>query len=607
MRGAFFLRKKMNLEKYVDAFCFSNVYISESSDVIFYLWQKEGSKQLYSLESNKSSLSEGTLILEHDFSVGSFYIDHYDQPRNFLYLILDISNKENFNLWKLDLTTKKLTQLTFFDYTAGTTFNKGNTLCWCFSKIKNADGTFHSEAYEIDLLSQKMTFLFSDRGLDYRVGWSQLVKIPGRDQFVFTVDYLSQRKKTNICRYTLTDATWENLLPLELEQSGNPSLVDEYPSTEGVLIESVHEGFQNIYFQSFDKKTPLKKMTDLHTKNEGISIVNQTIRSVVKLENQFTIMIDTPDGNSQKIKIPGAVMLYKTIKDFWGILSCPDSPNKIVKFGFDGQILKSIEMTSTPSSEFENTISSWVEYPSFDGKMIKSMLHLPKTELKAVCLMAFYGGEEWYSSQIQRYAEMGIAVLSPAVRGSWGWGREWEKMLEGDLGGDEILDVIWGGKYLEAKFGLPASKIGVFGGSHGGYATLRAITMPKNYKGLKDTYFPFGFAISSVGMADLVAFYNDSRIADWLVHLLGPFDKEFYLSRSPITFFDNLETPLLIINGKNDSRVPFSTMESFIMKLKESNKSYELLIHEGQGHGASNRSTRLLEYQTEFNFLKRFI
>lgn len=603
----------MNLEKYVDAFCFSRVYLSNDGEQLFYLWQKNDVKNLYTLSLNDSSrLLEGTLICEKDFSLGSFNIRHFDVKRKILYLILDDCNKENFNLWKLDLNTRDLVQLTHFQYASGVTFNEDNSLCWCFSKKKQGDGTFNSEAFQIDLTTLAITFLFSDVGQDYRIGWTVLAKVPESDQFVFTVDFLNQRKKTNICLYSIAEKKWNRLLPPELEELGNPSVCEENPGADGVLIESVHEGFQNIYFCAF-KDGKLKKITDLGQKNEGMSIVkkgqatDKSIRIVLKVDNKFFLKSYDLEGRQKSVELPAIVNLFDTQTEFHGILSGPDSTNKIVELSQEGKILKTIDLSSVPSTELENTKSSWVSYPSFDGKNIKAILHLPKTEVKAVAIMAFYGGNEWYSSQIQRYAEMGLAVLSPAVRGSWGWGREWEKMLEGDLGGNEILDVIWGAKFLEATLGLPPAKIGVFGGSHGGFATLRAITMPADYNSLKETYYPFGFAISEVGFADLMAFHQDSRIADWLVHLLGPVDEKKYAERSPLTFFDNLETPLLIINGKNDSRVPYSTMKKFIEKLKNSSKDYHLLIHETQGHGTSNRSTTLLEYQTEQKFLERFV
>jgi dipeptidyl aminopeptidase/acylaminoacyl peptidase len=602
---------EINLEKYVDAFCFSNTFVDQDGEKLFYLWQKDNAKKLYVLPlGQERDLKKGELLLDKDFSQGWFEIEDYDKNRNVLYLLLDESNKENFNLWKLNLTTKEFTQITYFNYMAGIVFAEDYSRCWCYDKIKLHDGTFRSDVYEINLSTFDRMFIFNDEGRDYRIGWTPMTKLKDEDAFVFTVDYLNQRKKTNLCKFDLKSRQWEKLLPENLEELGNPSLHEQYPSEDSILFESVHEGFQNVYSYSLMTKS-FKKLTDLKTKNEELNVFNRdegkNILVMMKEEDKFILKKYDSEGDCHTVVLRSPLYLFETKKDFWGIQTGSDQANKIVHLTEAGHEQFSLDLTSVNAELLEHTETNWVSYPSFDGKMVKALLHRPKGNIKAASIVAFYGGTESYSRKVQMYAEMGIATLSPAVRGSWGWGREWEKMLEGDLGGNEILDIIWGAKFLTNELKLPASKIGVHGGSHGGYATLRAITMPDNFKGNKETYFPFGFALSAVGFADLKAFYDDSRIADWLVHLLGPYNEELYKERSPLTFFDNLKTPVFIVNGLNDSRVPYSSIEKFIEKLKSSDKEYELLIHSEQGHGTSNRETALTELKAEYKFLKRFL
>lgn len=555
-------------------------------------------------------LTKGEKLLEKDFSQGWFEIEDYDKNRNELYLQLDEANKENFNLWKLNLATKELTQITYFNCTYGIVFAEDYSKVWCYDKIKLHDGTFRSDVYEINLRTLDRMFLFNDEGRDYRIGWTPIAKLKDDDAFVFTVDYLNQRKKTNLARFDLKTRQWEKLLPENLEVLGNPSMHEQYPSEDSILFESVHEGFQNVYEYSLVTKS-FKKITDLKSKNEELYVFNRDegkrVLVMMKEEDKFILKKYDLEGDCHTVVLRSPLYLFNTKKNFWGLQTSSDTTTRVVQLDNVGHELFSISLTAVDSYLLEHTETNWVSYPTFDGKSVKALLHRPKGEIKAASIIAFYGGTESYSRKVQQYAEMGIAVLSPAVRGSWGWGREWEKMLEGDLGGNEILDIIWGAKFLEKELKLPARKIGVHGGSHGGYATLRAITMPNNYKGHKATSFPFGFAISVVGFADLKAFYEDSRIADWLVHLLGPYNEELYAERSPLTFFENLNTPVLIVNGLNDSRVPYSSIEKFIEKLKKSNKDYELLIHAEQGHGTSNRETTLTELKTEYKFLKRFL
>ena len=602
----------LDLEKYIDGFCFSAFYMTEDAENLFYLWEKDNSKSIHRLDLiHQDDLKLGVKIIDQDFSTRSIQIKHFDKKRKLIYLVLDSENKENFNLYRYDLDKNELLPLTQFNMVYGVTFNADGSICWCLSKNKKEDGTFLSEFHQIDLIKLTATLLVSDEGKDYRIGWTPLIQIePEKETFIFTVDYLNQRKKTNICKYDLEKKEWELLLPADLEEAGNPNVCEQASVSEDFLFQSVHEGFENIYSFCFQNKK-ITKITDLENKSEEILITKKngkSIVNVVSFENDcYFLKIYNPSKEKKIVKLQSLTYFFDTHKNFIGIQTSSDSTKKIISLDENGVQQYSIELTTCPSSELEHTKTTWVSYPSFDGKTIKGLLSLPKGELKGVAILAFYGGKDNYSYKNQIYAEQGIAIFSPAVRGSWGWGKDWEKMLEGDLGGNEILDVIWAAKYLEKKLNLTSKKIGVVGGSHGGFATLRAITMPNNFKNIPQTYYPFGFAVSYVGFADLIAFHRDSRIADWLVHLLGPFNEEKYNERSPLNFFENLNTPLLLINGKNDSRVPFSSIEKFINKLKESKKDYELLIHEKQGHGSSNRKTSLLELEVEVNFLKKYL
>jgi dipeptidyl aminopeptidase/acylaminoacyl peptidase len=249
----------------------------------------------------------------------------------------------------------------------------------------------------------------------------------------------------------------------------------------------------------------------------------------------------------------------------------------------------------------------YVIYPSFDGLKIPAYLTIPKCEVKAAIITTFYGGTNRYDPSVQMLAELGVACLSPAVRGSWGRGKTWEDMLKGDLGGNEILDVIWGARYLEKQFGLAPEQIGLQGESHGGYAVLRAITMPDGFNGQPAKY-PFGFAICWAGFADLVEFHRASRIPDWLTDLLGPIDdrKDTYIDRSPITHFRELQTPLLISHGENDTRVPLSTMQDFIEALRRSSVPHLVHIQRGQGHTTPSKQDLIDSHVRELEFIRKY-
>jgi dipeptidyl aminopeptidase/acylaminoacyl peptidase len=253
-----------------------------------------------------------------------------------------------------------------------------------------------------------------------------------------------------------------------------------------------------------------------------------------------------------------------------------------------------------------HNIYRYIEYPSFDQKKVSTFLSIPKKEVRGAIIVSFYGGTNQYSWLNQLFAELGFIVMSPAVRGSWSKSSEWRDLIKGDLGGNEILDLHWAAKYLEKEFGFTPSQIGVYGGSHGGYAVLRALTMPKGFNGLAESAYPYGFGLCWAGFADLEDFYKTSNIPDWLVGMLGPYEgnEKKYRERSPLHDFENLKAPLFISHGTNDARVSPTSMDGFIEKLKHSKKNYVLHMMSGLGHGGGSKAEELEEYSKMVRFLK---
>ena len=126
---------------------------------------------------------------------------------------------------------------------------------------------------------------------------------------------------------------------------------------------------------------------------------------------------------------------------------------------------------------------------------------------------SFYGGENQYSTEIQMYNKAGIYVLSPAPRGSDGFGYQFAAMNDGDLGGNEIIDIIKCAQYVSDKLGIPAQRVGCFGMSHGGYATMRLMTFPGEVNG-HQARFPFGFGVETAGFCDILYQQEHTNIPD---------------------------------------------------------------------------------------------
>lgn len=600
------------ITKYVDGFPFTHLFVSRDGRRVYYLWRKEGRGLLHRAQVSEGRLDRGEKLSDFDFTAGSFWIFDEDAERGHLYVIRDEDNRENYNVWRIDLRTGALSPVTRGRRVMGLSFSPDFSKAWGKDRQRLPDGTFHSRIFEIELGTGETRTLVDDAGADYRIGWGQVHKSADSEHLVYAVDYFSRRQRTNIQLHDLKTGTGRRLLPEWMEEAGNPDLFDDHVAEGRCLYLSVHEGVSNLYDLDWATGTS-RRVTDFTTRTEALSVQNRRegtiFTAAVPLDEGFEIRVYRRDGAYTATVVDGAGSPFRTDEDLWFVAGTLDRARALVRLEDKTfEPLARIELTGVPAAELEHSVSKAVSYPTFDGHRVSAWLQRPKGELKGAVVVAFYGGQNEYNRYQQMFAELGLAVLSPAVRGSWGWARDWEKKLEGDLGGDEIIDLAWGARWLEKELKLPASRIGVWGSSHGGYATLRAATMPADFRGPEaKARYDFGFAISEAGFADLEIFHRDSSIADWLVHLLGPFEAAKYRERSPAHFVDNLKCPLLIVNGTHDARVPFSTMQGFIEKVRQLDKPHRVLLHEGQGHHAGTREALLQDFRALVEFLDDFV
>lgn len=240
-----------------------------------------------------------------------------------------------------------------------------------------------------------------------------------------------------------------------------------------------------------------------------------------------------------------------------------------------------------------------IRYPARDGLPIEGILIHPAegSPTPAPLIVAVHGGPEahisntWltgYSYAGQRAAAKGYAVFYPNYRGSTGRGLGYLKASQGDPAGKEFDDVVDGVDYLIEIGLVDADRVGVTGGSYGGYATAWC-----------STYYSDRFAagVMFVGISDKISKVGTTDIADeeFYVHAMKrPWDDwRFFLERSPIFHADNSKTPLLIMHGKDDTRVDPGQSREMYRHLKIRGQAPVRLVHyPGEGHGNRKAGAR---------------
>lgn len=243
-----------------------------------------------------------------------------------------------------------------------------------------------------------------------------------------------------------------------------------------------------------------------------------------------------------------------------------------------------------------------INYKTADGFDIQGILIHPVSEAagQSPLITVVHGGPEahynngWltgYSLPGQMAAGQGYYVFYPNYRGSTGRGVEFAKSSQGDPGGKEFDDIIDGIDYLIANYNIDRNKVGVTGGSYGGYATAWMATRHSDR---------FAAGVMSVGISNNISKWGTSDIPEemFLVHSRKRIwdDYQFFLERSPIFYADQAKTPLLILHGKEDTRVdPGQSYELYRHIKTRTDTPVRLVLYPGEGHG-NRKSTARYDY-----------
>jgi dienelactone hydrolase len=255
-----------------------------------------------------------------------------------------------------------------------------------------------------------------------------------------------------------------------------------------------------------------------------------------------------------------------------------------------------------------------VRYKSSDGLEIPDYLTLPKgiAANRLPTLVIPHGGpwarDAWgYSALAQFFVNRGYAVLMPNFRGSTGFGKKYLNAGNGEWGRKMQDDLTWGVKYLVAEGIADPKRVGILGGSYGGYATLAGVAFTPDV---------YGAAVDIVGPSNLITLleaippYWESgrkimyaRMAD----LGTPEGQVWMKERSPLTAADKIKTPLLVVQGANDPRVNRAEAEQIVIALRDRGFAVEYLLAPDEGHGFARPVNNMAMFMAAEKFLAKHL
>lgn len=407
--------------------------------------------------------------------------------------------------------------------------------------------TLHDEAWvrEIGFGGSSLAFLPDNKRvwfLSERDGWMHL----------YTLDVSAEGGRAK----QLTDGKWE-ITSAELASDGNKFYIT---STEN------HPGERHLYTVSTEGG-PRTKVTTMTGSNDATVSPDQSMLGLVY---------------SYSTKPPEVYVM-------------PNTPGAVAK-----------QITATPTAEWR--AFKWIDptvitFKARDGVDVYARLFTPemigaKRDPSRPAVVFVHGAgylqnaHKYWSTYFREYmfhnllASRGYVVLDVDYRASSGYGRDWRTAIYRHMGGKDLEDIVDGAKFLVAKEGVDARRIGVYGGSYGGFITLMAMfTTPD--------VFAAGAALRPV--TDW-ARYNHGYTSSILN--IPQKDAEAYRKSSPIYFAEGLKGALLILHGMVDVNVHFQDSVRLAQRLIELRKeNWELAAYPVEDHGFTEETAWADEYK----------
>jgi dipeptidyl aminopeptidase/acylaminoacyl peptidase len=256
---------------------------------------------------------------------------------------------------------------------------------------------------------------------------------------------------------------------------------------------------------------------------------------------------------------------------------------------------------SVPEIDLKNVVATTLEsYPARDGANIPMFVRRPQRCAQATnpcpVIVDFHGGPEaqarpGFNLRAQLFVDSGFIFVQPNVRGSDGYGKTWLHADDGKKRQQVVTDIEDAAIYIKKAWQKngTAPKVGITGGSYGGYSTLMGMTA---FAGAYDC------GVEVVGISNLVTFLENTapyrralRISEYGDPVA---DRDALLQLSPITHVKKARAPLLLIQGATDPRVPVGEAVQMYEALQQNKVKSQLIVFADEGHGVQRRENQVL-------------
>ena len=318
-------------------------------------------------------------------------------------------------------------------------------------------------------------------------------------------------------------------------------------------------------------------------------------------------------------EVPGANINNLSISDSEKYLllniGTSKTPGDIYLYAFGGSEMQRLTSTMNPDIDPGDLVdASVVRYPSFDGLEIPAIYYKPLTATKknrVPALVLVHGGPGgqsmmYYNPIIQYLSNHGYAVLAVNNRGSNGYGKSFYKMDDRNHGDKDLKDCIWGKKWLQSQNYIDTAKIGIIGGSYGGFMTMAAMTSaPEEFKVGINLFGVTNWLRTLKSIPPYWASFRDALYTE----MGDPFtaDSVRLYNISPLFHGQNVRNPVMVLQGANDPRVLQVESDEMVEAIKASGVPVEYVIFPDEGHGFVKKENEIKAYSRILAFLDTYL
>ena len=537
-----------------------------------------------------------------------FMIDYIPGSNDFLYTA-DKGGNENNHIYlqsgdsTRDLTPGEKEKAGFFGW------NKAKTAFYYQSNVR--DPKFF-DVYKMSLSDWKPELLYTnEKGFD--VGSISpdenhilLVKNITTDKNEM---YLLDRKSGDLKKISVEDEATYSPQGFELDNSAFYYLTNEDNEFARLMKYDIATGKkQTVYSDKWD-------VMYMYLSNNGkyhvIGINEDGRNKVLFYDHRTGKQIPFPaikEGNVQGVSISPSE------KNMIIYVAGDRSPVNLWWYNFSSGKMQKLTSALNPEINPNDLVDAQVvRYKSFDGQEVPAIFYKPKQASggrKVPALVWVHGGpggqsRAGYSQAIQYFVNHGYAILAVNNRGSSGYGKSYYKMDNQNHGDKDLKDCVWGKKWLASQSYIDPNKIGIYGGSYGGFMSLAGIIQyPNEFKVGIDL---FGVTNWLRTLKSVPPYWESFKKA--LYEEMGDPNKDSVRLHniSPLFNTDKIKTPLLVLQGTNDPRVLQVESDEIVAGARKNGTPVEYVLFPDEGHGFRKKENQIKAAKVTLEFLDKYL